>query len=440
MRQNNQAAIEYMQQGRTVNEVQEPKPEVWPLSILARKMKAGSPPHLKALAACFNGQDGISDFIRLTRKFLPKHLSDIMSQPRDQRVYRFCYWFDKQYFSLPVNTYHNSINELLEGIPVELMGMSYSAYHALEFRPGYMLLLSLVNYPYEDDDRDFEDDIVPFNPALLPSTKFIPKASDIEWVKNMVSQLAIGGKWIAPMGFTIVKVDENRIELREARDSPDVKETINRTLMIAKIAGIVADYDKHGMTAEEKQNGARLPLLDIVSQLVGATTVRKIPAAGWSPAELHYKADNTRFEGCAYFADWVWARTGLVQLDSSYDDCAYKEGYSEPIFQWTRNNVDLLTEQYPKVLAFRDKIDHVVDLLESDRENKFREMVEFLLSRPDPTGKDREMKPMFSAHAIECLNQETDFDEEGEEEQDGTGASERIRRAEGALALEATRF
>jgi len=35
--------------------------------------------------------------------------------------------------------------------------MSYSAYHELQMRPGYLLLLSLVIYPYEGDERDIEE-------------------------------------------------------------------------------------------------------------------------------------------------------------------------------------------------------------------------------------------------------------------------------------------
>lgn len=45
----------------------------------------------------------------------------------------------------------------MTGLPVGLMAMSYSAYHDLNMRWGYLLLLSLVVYPYEGDERDMEE-------------------------------------------------------------------------------------------------------------------------------------------------------------------------------------------------------------------------------------------------------------------------------------------
>ena len=78
---------------------------------------------------------------------LPEYESEIMAAPRNRRVYKFCY-----YFGLSV-THCRRIRiapaDWVSGMPVELMAMSYSAYHELAMRPGYLLLLSLVIYPYE---------------------------------------------------------------------------------------------------------------------------------------------------------------------------------------------------------------------------------------------------------------------------------------------------
>ena len=97
---------------------------------------------------------------------LPEYESEIMSAPRNRRVYKFCYYFGIEYYPLPANTDCHPA-DWVSGMPVELMAMSYSAYHELQMRPGYLLLLSLVIYPYEGDERDIEEE-VPSNGARVP--------------------------------------------------------------------------------------------------------------------------------------------------------------------------------------------------------------------------------------------------------------------------------
>ena len=75
------------------------------------------------------------------------------------------------------------------------------------------------------------------------------------------------------------------------------------------------------------------------------------------------------------------AETGCVVLDSSYEDCAYVEGEGEPIFKWTRYNVDLLTEQWSKVQEIRQEIDSIVEWLEADPISHFGELLEFLTAK-----------------------------------------------------------
>ena len=363
--------------GKQLQEAQSPQPEGWALSLLADKLRTG-PPSLTALVDCLEDIKTIEGFLELIRMLLPEYEDQIMSEPRNRRVYRFCFFFGKKYYPLPANT-ECPIANWVEDMPVELMALSYSAYHELEMRPGYLLLLSLVIYPYEGDVRDEEDDYVPFDPANLPTGKYRPSARDIAWVRNLMANLAIGGEWIAPMGFTVVKVAENKIELREAIDTPEVKETIRRTLLIAKKVGIEAEFTRTGRTAREKLNGAKVPLLDLVQNIVGAELANRIPGAGWSPGELHQMTDNTPYDGVGNFADWACSETGCIVLDSSYDNCGYMEGMGEPIFKWSEYNVNVLASQWPKVQEVREKIDHIVEWLERDQINNFRKLVEFLL-------------------------------------------------------------
>ena len=380
IRDNNQAALDWMMRGKKVEEAQSPMPETWPLTLLADKLNAG-PPLISEICILLESGDTENAFLDLVRVFLPEHEEEIMLEPRNRRVYRFGYLFGKEYFPLPLNT-DCGTSALLNGMPVELLAMSYSAYHELDMRPGYLLLLSLVIYPYEGDERDEEDDSVPFDATVnLLTGKYKPSVSDIDWLKGLVDNLAVGGVWVAPMGFAMTKVAENRIELREAINTPQVRDTIGRTLLIAKKAGIVADFASTGRTSQEKLNGARVPLLDMVRNMVGPDIASPIPAAGWQPEELHRITDETSYNGMGDFADWVCSATGCFMLDSSFDNVGFIEGMGGPIFKWTMFNVQTLTEQWPKVQQIRGSIDNLVDWLEADRINNFRELLDFILKR-----------------------------------------------------------
>jgi hypothetical protein len=106
-----------------------------------------------------------------------------MSAPRNRRVYKFCYYFGIEYYPLPANT-DCPPADWVSGMPVELIAMSYSAYHELQMRPGYLLLLSLVIYPYEGDERDIEEDI-PESGARVPLLDMVQRIVGEEIVNRI---------------------------------------------------------------------------------------------------------------------------------------------------------------------------------------------------------------------------------------------------------------
>jgi len=462
IQQNNQAAINYMMRGREVDIAQSPQPQAWSLSLLAEKLRVG-PPLLSALLQSFTNFDILENFLGLIREFLPEHEEEILSEAGGRRVYRFCYLFGKRYFPLPPYAFEADYGQLVNGMPIELMAMSYSAYHDLDMRQGYLLLLSLIIYPYEGDERDMENDDVPFDP-FNPMARFNmeaklegianvkdkksewrPKRSDIAWVKNLVLTLDDGGKWIAPMGFTFIKIDDRNIELRQAENTPAVRETVHRTVLIAEKAGLKVKV-KVGETAEEKQgktlmevfSGARVPLLDAVQRIVGEDLARRLPRDGWEPSELHLMTDGTPHDGVGHFADWACSETGCVIMDSSYEDCEFMEGMGEPLFKWTQFNVDTLTKEWPKVQEIWQKIDHMVEWLEADPISHFGELLEFLTakaaSKLKKTAKARG-KSFYDPTEHWCpLDQQGEIDEEEYDGEDEGGleleeGETRLRRA-----------
>jgi hypothetical protein len=411
IRQNNQAALDWMMRSRKVEQVQEPKPENWALSLLADKMRAG-PINITTLMAYFTDIKSIEQFVALIRKFLPDSESEIMSQNRNRRVYRFCTLFSKKYYPIPRRAYDCDIDEFTGNMPIDLMGLSYTAFHELDMRVGYLLLLSLIVYPYEGDERDEWDDAVPFNPLDYPAKKFKPSREDENWLADLVRSLADGGSWIAPMGFTVVKINNSKIQLKEAKDTTTVKETIARTLMIAKRLGIEAEFVT-GRTAKAKLAAAKVPLLDKVQNLIGARLADRIPRDGWQPGQLHKLTDGTKYEGFGEFADYACSQTGCEVLDAAYDAVEYVEGEGQPYFKWTDYNVKLLTDQWPKVEAIRAKIDHIVEWLEENAEVHFQELLEFLLSQPQP--KKEKLPAEREYHCtLDTMTQE-DAEEENED-------------------------
>jgi hypothetical protein len=389
----------------------------WPLALLAEMLKVG-PPLLTEIIKSMESVEDTEHFVNLVQMLLPEYENEVMSAPRHRRVYKFCFYFGKKYYPLPANM-DCPPAEWVDGMPVTLYGLSYKEYHELAMRPGYLLMLSLVVYPWEGDDRDALDDSVPFNPAAFGNStkKWKPAASDIAWLKDLFTSLKISDHWIAPMGFEMVKVSANEFKLTNAADTPDVKDTIARTLLVAEKLGIKATFIA-GKNAEEKTTAARIPLLDRVQNVVGAETVRKIPKHGWEPEDLHKMTDGTRFDGVADFADWACGQTGCTILDSSYEDCAWVEGMAEPIFKWTKKNVEILTAEWPKVQDIRQRIDYMATWLEQDQANHFFELVNFLMShKVKPTNKHR-MSTFDRGERACILDQATDYDEE---ENDGTG-------------------
>jgi hypothetical protein len=423
--ENNRAAIEAMMRPPAVEAAQTPLPEAWPLLDLAKKLRVG-PPLLAELLKCFTNIDDIEKFVAIIREFLPEHENEILSEPRFGRLYKFCYLFNKRYFPLPVFMHEAALGQFVASLPLELMGMSYSAYHDLGMRLGYALLLALVIYPYEGDWRDEEDDRVPFDPADLPKGKYEPSESDIAWVVDLVESLSIGGQWVAPMGFAVVKVGERKIKLMDAVDSPEVKETIRITLEIAKTAGIEAEFSRSGRTAEQKLNGAKVPLFEMIQGVVGEQLVKMIPPTGWEPDTLHKMTDGTPYEGLGDYADWVCSNTGCIVLDTDYGDCEYIEGNTEPLFQWSRFNIDRLTADYPKVQMIRGKIAHIVEWVEKDPQLHFKELLDFLLSLPEEQRKPADPARWAAVYdpTEHYCPLDFEFEREEEEADDGDEAGE----------------
>lgn len=132
-----------------------PKSEpVFPLAVLAAKLIVG-PPSLSRLIDILEDSDTVAYFLELVREYLPRYEGEIMAEADDtSRILRFCHYFNSQYFPLSDMCGEYELADFTQYIPVDLMGFTNEDYESFnDFRDGFILLLSLVESPYDSNER-----------------------------------------------------------------------------------------------------------------------------------------------------------------------------------------------------------------------------------------------------------------------------------------------
>jgi len=134
-------------------------PPVFPLSILARKL-LGGPPSLAYFIELFEQQDNVLGFRDLVREYLPEYEVNIMAEDLNNRASKFVQFFGEKFFPLWDDLREEfSIGDLLNGIPTQPLGFSYESYHAFtDFRNGYILALSLITSPWDEDPLGLDEE------------------------------------------------------------------------------------------------------------------------------------------------------------------------------------------------------------------------------------------------------------------------------------------
>ena len=134
-------------------------PPVFPLSILARKL-LGGPPSLAYFIELFEQNETFTGFRDLVREYLPEYEVNIMAEDLNNRALKFVEFFGEQFFPLWADLRDDfSIGDLLNGIPAQPLGFSYESYHAFtDFRKGYILALSLITSPWDEDPLGLDEE------------------------------------------------------------------------------------------------------------------------------------------------------------------------------------------------------------------------------------------------------------------------------------------
>ncbi|MBA7707572.1 hypothetical protein ES703_116447 [subsurface metagenome] len=94
------------------------------------------------------------------REYLPEYEVNIMAEDLNNRALKFVEYFSQKFFPLCDDLRDDfTIGDLLNGIPTQPLGFSYESYHAFtDFRKGYILALSLIETPWDEDPLGIDDE------------------------------------------------------------------------------------------------------------------------------------------------------------------------------------------------------------------------------------------------------------------------------------------
>ncbi len=134
-------------------------------------------------------------------------------------------------------------------------------------------------------------------------------------------------------------------------------------------------------------DGVRVAWLESAAARIPQQTLLRVPQGGIPLDDLTEAVKETRFEGAARAASWVFAETGNFFLDHTYEDGNY-DGFSDP---WEDDIIAEGTEEWRKASALMDAVTQLADWLEEDLPGRFAEMLDFVLGRlPDQEKEENE--------------------------------------------------
>ena len=130
----------------------------------------------------------------------------------------------------------------------------------------------------------------------------------------------------------------------------------------------------------------RVAWLESAAERIPKETLERIPQGGIPVENLAEAVKDTRFEGAAKAASWVFAETGNFFLDHCYDDGSF-DGFCDP---WDDDIIAEGTEEWRKASALMDSVCKLGDWLEEDLPGRFAEMLDFVLERVPHQQQDKE--------------------------------------------------
>ena len=114
----------------------------------------------------------------------------------------------------------------------------------------------------------------------------------------------------------------------------------------------------------------QVALMEQCAQHVDRPLMRRVRRGGWPLEELHRLLDDTPYAGAALFGDCLHRNTDTIFLDCDWEE--------EAQIDWTRANVDELTEKFQHVLRIQRETFGLSEWLEEDPKGNFKQILDAL--------------------------------------------------------------
>ena len=121
----------------------------------------------------------------------------------------------------------------------------------------------------------------------------------------------------------------------------------------------------------------RTAWLESAAERIPQSTLERMPRGGIPVETLAEAVKETRFEGAAKAASWLFGETGNFFLDNCYEDGSF-DGFCDP---WEDELIAEGTGEWRKASALMDSVYGLADWLEEDLPGRFAEMLDAVLPR-----------------------------------------------------------
>ena len=129
----------------------------------------------------------------------------------------------------------------------------------------------------------------------------------------------------------------------------------------------------------------RTAWLESANRYIPEDTLKLLPETGFPIETIKQTVKNSQFEGLLSAIAWIFADSNNLFVDASLEDY---DGFVDP---WEEETVQLATETWQEAKVILDQAIELANWLDSDLPNRFRQLVEHILSHSDykpPTGEN----------------------------------------------------
>ena len=130
---------------------------------------------------------------------------------------------------------------------------------------------------------------------------------------------------------------------------------------------------------DDESRNMRTSWMESAMEFVSEETLRRIPEKGIPLSVLEIALKETPLEGAALAALWGHSATGNPILDNT--DNNEDTGGEKTLLDWDCEELEEISDMWKEAEGVLKKMDKIAKWMEQDRENRFRQVLEFTLER-----------------------------------------------------------